>query len=350
MNDMKLITFDPLDTLFFREARPFNAGEGGFLNSQFPPSAQTLSGAIRTAIGEAKGIDWNDKVAIKNLLGTADDPAPLVFTGPYLFKEKQRLYPVPLNLLYSNLLQEKTNKPKCEWTRLIPSSTLYQTDMGQRKLPEPEKKIDGAKPIEDGWLDADNLQKVLKGGVPDSFIPSAQIFTPESRVGIGRDNKKGVVSEGLLYFTRHVRMHAEFTLGMAIGGETSKGESMVRLGGEGRLARVVEGAMPPTLTKPNVNDSAQGLFLMLLTHGDFDGKAEPVWDRVHSSLKFVTACIGKPVREGGWDYAKRKPKPLKSMVPAGSCYFIEVAKEKRADVIRQLHGKSIGQRTALGYG
>lgn len=120
MSDMKCITFEALDSLFFREAKPFNAGEGGFLDSQFPPPAQTLSGAIRTAIGEAEGIDWQDKTAVARLVGTTDDPAPLSFAGPYLLKGGKRLYPVPLNLLYSG---EK-------WTRLVPSKTTYKTDYG----------------------------------------------------------------------------------------------------------------------------------------------------------------------------------------------------------------------------
>ena len=147
MSDMQLITFEPFDSLFFREAKPFNAGEGGFLDSQFPPSAQTLSGAIRGAIGDAANLDWRNIDEVQRLLGApGDDPAPLSFAGPYLFKGGQRIYPVPLNLLYS----EKVNK----WTRLIPSGTQFTTDMGNWQLPIPEDPPEGAKPLEEGWLDA----------------------------------------------------------------------------------------------------------------------------------------------------------------------------------------------------
>jgi len=341
---MKLITFEPIDSIFFREAKPFNAGESGFLDSQFPPPAQTLSGSIRNAIGIANGIDWNDKSAVAILLGTADYPTPLSFAGPYLFKNEKRLYPVPLNLLYS----ENTK----EWTRLTPSGTEFKTDMGDRQLPKPEKLLEGAKSIEEGWLDAVNMQKVLNGGLPDSFIAADDIFVREPRVGIGRDNQKSVVNkeEGLLYFTRHLRLKDGITLGMAVDGATLFPNGMRRFGGEGRLASITVGTMPKQLDKPTINGQEKGLILTLLTHGDFSGKDTLDWSSVHPALKLVTACIGKPVREGGWDYAKRQPKPLKSLVPAGSCYFMQVTDGNLAGVVAQLHGIHIGQYIKYGYG
>lgn len=346
MSDMKFITFEPLDSLFFREAKPFNAGEGGFLDSQFPPPAQTLSGAIRTAIGEANvDWDWSKKEVVAKLLGTADDPTPLTFAGPYLIKdEQQRLYPVPLNLLYS----EKEKK----WTRLVPSGSTFTTDMGDRQLPTPENPIEGAKPIEGGWLTATDMQKVLNGDLPTGFIPAKDIFVREARAGIGRDNKKSVVNERQLYFTRHLRLEEGITLGMEVSGaEKLPNGGMVRLGGEGRLAHIVVGEMPASLSRPTVVGNPKGLILTLLTHGDFNGKVEPDWIYVHPGLELVTACIGKPVREGGWDYALRRPKPLKSLVPAGSCYFIQVNSGNLTDVIAKLHDdKHIGQRTKFGYG
>jgi len=352
MSDMKLITFEPIDTIFFREAKPFNAGEGGFLDSQFPPPAQTLSGAIRTAIGEAQDHwDWTNKVAVEKLLGTAGDPTPLSFAGPYLFKDKKRLYPLPLNLLRRK-----------EWVRLIPSNTGFKTDMGDGllRLPTLEQSSEEAKPIEEGWLDATNMQKMLNDGLPDSFITHDDIFVREPRVGIGRDNQKSVVNEGLLYFTRHLRLKEGITLGMGVGGlEKLPDGRMMRLGGEGRLVRMSSVvSMPTVLAAPTPNGNEKGLILTLLTHGDFDGKSEPdAWSSVHTALKLVTACIGKPVREGGWDYTadngnggKGAPKPLKSLVPAGSCYFVQVANGNLADVIEKLHGEHIGQRKEFGYG
>ena len=44
---------EPLDTWFFREARPHGSVGNSELGSQFPPPVRTLLGALRTAIGDA---------------------------------------------------------------------------------------------------------------------------------------------------------------------------------------------------------------------------------------------------------------------------------------------------------
>jgi CRISPR-associated protein Cmr3 len=338
-----LVTFEPLDSIFFREARPFNAGEGGFLDSQFPPAAQTLSGAIRGAIGEASGVDWTKKQDVERLLGTADEPLHK-FAGPYLIENGRRIYPVPLNLHYSKKVEK--------WARLLPSGaeSEFETDMGKLQLPKPMETLEGAKPVEEGWLDAANLQRVLKGELPESCIPAKDIFVREPRVGIGRNNQKAIVNEGQLYFTRHLRLCDGFALGMCVEGTPLPVDGIVRLGGEGRLARITTGAQPDPLDAPKPNGTEQGLILTLLTHGDFGGNTEPDWSAIDPSLMRITACVGKPVREGGWDYAQKKPKPLKSLVPAGSCYFVKVNAGNLQRVITALHGKSIGQRTQFGYG
>lgn len=325
-----------LDSLFFREAKPFNSGEGGFLDSRFPPTAQTVAGVIRSAIAEAKGVEWSQlhqggQPEIAALIGgSADDPGRLRFAGPYLMKGGKRLYPVPLHLLYSS-----TEK---RWSRLAPSSTPLQTDMGKRRLPEAVQPLAAAKPVERGWLDAASMAKVLRGQPPDRHYREEELFVTEPRTGIRRDNRARTAVEGMLYFTRHIRLQEGVTFAMDVAGaDDVTGERILRLGGEGRMAHVrITEAESPTLAKPA--GGARSALLVLLTHGDFDGKPEPELD----GIEIVSACTGKAVREGGWDYRKHRPKPLKSLVPAGSAFFV------KGD-IASLH-QQIGYRTAFGYG
>ena len=54
----KTLRFIAIDTLFFRESRPFETFGGIELASLFPPPPRTVAGAIRSAIGEALGADW----------------------------------------------------------------------------------------------------------------------------------------------------------------------------------------------------------------------------------------------------------------------------------------------------
>ncbi len=338
---MKTWQFEALDSLFFRGAKPFNSGEGGFLDSQFPPSAQTMAGVIRAAIAESMGVDWqkfrsNAQPDIAALIGKdSDDAGKLKFCGPYICEGGQRLYPVPLHLLYSN--------KKNAWGKLQPAKGSLKTDMGEKRLPEVIIKVEGAKPLENAWLNEAGFTKVLQGQMPNKFYREEDLFIAEARTGIGRDNVKRKVNEGMLYFTRHIRLKEGVSLAMDVeGADDIKPASMLRLGGEGRMANVsVKKAVDSHLCE-NDGKHQETAMIVLLTHGDFGGEPEPDL----AGVDIVSACVGKVVREGGWDYRHGKPKPLKSLVPAGSVYFV---KEKEKGAIAKL-GAHIGNREKFGYG
>ena len=59
--------------------------------------------------------------------------------------------------------------------------------------------------------------------------------------------------------------------------------------------------------------------------------------------------IGKTQREGGWDVANRQPRPMQSLIPAGSCYYCTVKGDIQT-AIDTLHDTAIGQDTHLGRG
>lgn len=339
---MKVWQFEALDSLFFRGAKPFNSGEGGFLDSQFPPTAQTMAGVIRSAIAEAKGVNWQafrdgNQAHISDLIGLdSEDTGKLTFVGPYLMKDGARLYPVPLHLLYSKV-EEKWGKLQPQ-----PASEALATDQGMRRLPEVvQGGPEGAKPLEDAWLDEHSLRQILQGDVPASFFKEEKLFEYESRTGIGRDNQMRKTVDGLLYFTRHLRLKAGVRLGMGVSGaDDVQPARMQRLGGEGRMAHLDAAShQQGAQLRYNKANTANTAMLVLLTHGDFDGKAEPA---LPEGVELVSACIGKVVREGGWDYKKRQPKPLKSLAPAGSVYFV------KGDISKL--GTHLGRRTAFGYG
>jgi len=341
---MKTWQFEALDSLFFREAKPFNSGEGGFLDSRFPPTAQTMAGVIRAAIAESKGVDWREfrdkkQPDIAALIGAdSDDAGRLKFCGPYISKDGQRLYAVPLHLLYSS--------NEDEWGKLQPAKDSLKTDMGEKRLPKVLGKMEGAKPLENVWLSKTNFQRVLQGMDPELekiaedknafFYKEEDLFIAEARTGIGRNNEKRQAEPGLLYFTKHIRLKAGVSLVMDVeGADDMMPAKMLRLGGEGRMTNVsVSDGKHVSFKHGNENAA----IIVLLTHGDFGGKAEPELE----GIEIVSACTGKAVREGGWDYKKRRPKPLKSLVPAGSVYFV------KGDVSTlETH---IGNRTAFGYG
>lgn len=91
--------FTAPDTWFFRESRPMEAIGGAELASIFPPPPRTLLGALRSAIGDATGVDWQAFAQQKEAhglyphIGHGDD------LGPLLNFQGDRLYPVPLYVI-----------------------------------------------------------------------------------------------------------------------------------------------------------------------------------------------------------------------------------------------------------
>lgn len=91
----------------------------------------------------------------------------------------------------------------------------------------------------------------------------------------------------------------------------------------------------PALAPPVI--AGHHLLLVLLTHADFGGWLLPgfrpeiqhdvqVWrGRLHGvDLILHSAALGKAAREGGWDLLHQQPRPVVSLIPAGSVYFCTV--------------------------
>jgi CRISPR-associated protein Cmr3 len=358
--------FTALDTLFFRESRPMEAIGGAQLQSVFPPPARTLIGAIRTAVGQAHDVDWksyaNDKNApLRAIIGSPESLGPLSFAGPFLLKDNERLYPVPLALLQASA----SDKAGVAFTRLEPAEAekAIMSDLGKLRLPTKRDALDKAKPMENASITAAGLQAFLGGGMPDAkaIIPNDDLYDSEERLGIGRDNDKRTVQEGLLYQTNHVRPKHGVSIGIVVKGLATDNvpeTGTTRLGAEGRLASWQREAIKPL---PAAKSNGERIMLLLLTHARFqhgwlpDGfekktidEGQTVWDGEIQgvALRLISAVVGKPLREGGWDLVSGMPRTMDSLVPAGSCYFFE----KIGGDAGKLNGLQIGLDTDHGRG
>lgn len=375
-------SFSALDTWFFRESRPMESVGGAQLSSVFPPPARTVIGAIRTAIGQAHGVDWHGypngqqpgHQVLRELMGDADGLGRLSFSGPFVIRNGQRLYPAPLVVLQAKPADKRDEKVSSTFTRLVPSEGLTDCDLGRVQLPQKlNAAAQGAKPMEQTWLTAKGFRAVLAGQTPadSDVIEAKDLFHAEERLGIGRDNATRTTQDGLLYQTQHVRPALGVALGMQVRGleadQTVPAQGLMRLGAEGRMAHWSRRNGHMLLGSP-VKGSR--LLLVLMTHARFtqgwlpDGfvastlpaSGQTVWEgRLHGvTLRLLCAVVGKPVREGGWNLALRAPRSIESLTPAGSSYFCEVldvdATVAPDGAVQALHGSHVGQDTALGRG
>ena len=379
----KLWRFTALDTLFFRESRPMESIGNAELQSVFPPPMRTLAGAIRSQIGEHQQVNWqefteNKHHDLRKIIG-ADDVigSPLSFKGPFINFNGERLYPAPLNLIIHN--------------QAVHQLTLGEPthcDLGEQVqlpvLPEDCKKL---KKLEHYWLKASDFQQLLHGKLPtlsdllvshDRVAPEdspAYLYRQEPRLGIALNQQRRTVEESLLYQTRHLRLTEAISIDVEVDGLPDQylpeASSLLRLGAEGRMAHVgLNNANDTLVTAPSA-DKAKGLILHLLTPAYFPatGNNQQAWHFLEDFeqttvagktvwvgeiqgvvLHLHMAIIGQLQREGGWSLKERKPRTLKSLVPAGSCWYCTVENMSVAEAIKQLHGLQIGDEQQLGRG
>jgi CRISPR-associated protein Cmr3 len=372
MNNAKLWCFEALDSWFFRESRPHGTVGGSELASVFPPPARTIAGAVRTLIGATQGVNWEQYPAaypdLEQQIGNANGLGKLQLRGPYLLKDGQRLYPVPLHLLGKSIPSANgtdTDDEKWEFICLHPGNPV-ECDLGKVRLPVLEQPLPGAKPLENVWLHGADLTLVLKGEKPNHLYRKRELLVEEPRLGIARHYGRRTVEESLLYQTRHIRLHEGVALGVMVSGidpAFHPAGGLLRCGGEGRLGAVTVLEPPQDSLFAPPQPVANRLLLVLLTHADFSGgwlppgfKAEKengihIWQGEINKIKLTiqAAAVGKLVREGGWDLSKQRPRPVIGLVPAGSAYFCTVDGDPQM-AVTALHSKSIGNNTELGHG
>lgn len=392
---MTHLKLTPLDTLFFRDGRPFNAGETGQMEvgSVFPPSANTVVGCLRAAFARKLGWDgrgaWNG--AITKKLGDGDALSPLTFQGPYLLKDGQCLFPVPSHLLaaYENeqmahltFLRPSDEALECDLSALQPadetksknpSPNSEDANPSTRKVRLPEtlpvvaegKSVTGFKPLGQAYMTLRGMQQVLAGEKPalEDTIAAKDLWTSETRIGIQRNNTTRTTEEGALYQVAQTRLAPGVSLGMRVTGYEGDIPQSATLGGESRMTWLEPVTCWSLPEKPALVASDSKMLrytVILVTPTQLTGWQTPGDQLADLPGTIVSACVGKPVLIGGWDSTKRAPKDLQPYLPAGSVFFMEVDlsdETKLSDVTairsfqeQKKHPTPIGKNTDWGYG
>ncbi|HRJ53612.1 MAG TPA: type III-B CRISPR module-associated protein Cmr3 [Candidatus Thiothrix moscowensis] len=364
------LVFHATDTLFFRESRPMEAlGEA---QSVFPPPVRTLAGAVRTLIGEHFDIQWREfdqkqeEHPLAAHIGFGESLGKLRFQGAWLACDGERLYPAPLHLmrkgekLFQLTLDAKT--VRCDWGENVRLPKLPEGD-------EPK----GSKPLENTWLTQAGLEAVLAGEKPSLEKSTKEkpniktqvyfaddLFEKESRLGIARDNATRSVQKGLLYQTQHIRPQNNLSIELDVEGlpDDMPTQAMIRLGGEGRTASLRVKPADNIVPTASISGTKFALYLLTPLYGspclDFHRKkCKPtVWQGTLNGIALTLhgAITGKVQRVGGWDMAADKPRPVKSLIPAGSVFFCSVDDGDIQAAINAFHNQHIGDFTEYGYG
>jgi CRISPR-associated protein Cmr3 len=355
---MNAFRLEAHDTLFLRDGRPFNQGEGvtGRLDGFFPPSPPTVVGAIRAAFARElgwRGGPWPRHVI--DALGDGEQLAPLAFHGPHLVRRTadgdELLLPVPRQLAFVR----NSNPPS--FTLLQPTATVVDTDLGAVRLCVARDPNVVPAQVEGGFVRVADAEPILRGAVAGvEVISERDLWDHESRTGIFRDVEDRTTKEGALYQTQHVRVHRGVGLLVTATGlpAVAPAARYHPMGGESRAVWLEALPNPPALpAAPKLAPGDDGVVrytVTFLTPADL-GDA---WQRPNATIPdlpgaLVSACTGRMVRIGGWDGIRNQPKPLRAYVAPGSTLFLE-ARSDAIPRILALHGHAIGHRTAWGFG
>ena len=352
---------EPNESLLFRTGRPFVAGENNFAESMFPPTPETLQGAIRATIASY----WEPGKTIEEafqqpnlvkLIGDRKSYARFRITSISLGYRKdgkpiERLFPAPVHILQTEgdektqvRLVLKSRKEEGVLTNLPEDMDLLYPEHSSEN-PENADKLEPIK----GWLTESELKKALdlgpqtvKGQALVNVIQEKDICERESRLGIGMNNQTKGTQEGLLYQVEMIRMKPGYGFVVDIGLATEadattlideqqterylkclQNGGWMTLGGERRAAHfeVITPSGSSTLEQ-----NTQGNMLYLATPAALDYGWQPQdWTKIGIKEKPAAVAIERYLPIGGWSLIPGSnggnDKPLRRCVPAGTVYF-----------------------------
>ncbi|MDK2876256.1 MAG: CRISPR-associated protein Cmr3 [Archaeoglobaceae archaeon] len=347
------IAIKPVDVWLFRDGKPFNAKEDHIAGSIFPPSPFTLQGAIRTRVLVDKGVNPTEFARLGKPdpdVGYGDNFGKLRLCGPLLMRYKdgkwERLIPMPADVMEVALVcrscghknppktksckkcgaefvwsNDESTRPKVEFGLLHPEDLPFATNLpkGLKLLwMQTDHRIKEA----EGWLPESEWMRYLQGQPPNQVVSSSELFTFEPRFGIAI-GERGTTQEGMLYQAKFVRLKDDVALWAEVNGVQMTEKGFLRFGGEGKAATYEVIHPLPPIAQFNV----KRFKVVLLTPAWFSGGWQPKdgdWSKIFNApVRLIGAAIPRAQRFGGFDVAKKIPKPMRSFVPAGAVYFFE---------------------------
>lgn len=378
------IFIEPTEPLLFRTGRPFDAGESNFAESLFPPTPETMQGAIRAMIAaHTTLVDKTMSIAARfgaetltELIGNQSSYGRFRITGLALGRRTkehesvERLFPTPIHLIQDDKERLRT-KPEVIHNEQV----MCNLPEGIHYLLKPEQSTVGKlKPL-GGWLNEAHLSVALTTKAANNLsqlevVKASDIFEYESRLGIGMSNVTKTTREGYLYQTRMVRMKPLYgfvvDVRLAIDAasnslvapldepllDDSKTQSALHLpttgwltlGGEQRAAHFTILQSEDRHSAVDIDQSKKGNLVYLATPAYFASGWRPSADHFPSLTRPITAAINRYEPIGGWQLnpndAGGSGKTTRRCVPAGSVYFFDESVSIRQPLTE--HGWQIG--------
>jgi len=293
----------PASVVFFRDPRPFIAGEHNLARLQFPPRVTPFLGALRTKFLELKAKDEGKNVSELVKDKEIDEQLKSISICWFsMLKDDEPLLPMPVDAFVT-------------WKELPPARFVTSGE-NFSKAPLLVSKTQEEIKKSASYLTLEGFRKYQSGLRPSKsdFLSIEDLWKFENRVGLTLTPEAKTSERSKFY--RITVARPKRGVGFLVGIEVEDkfwpkipASFTTRLGGEGHIA-VWERVDDFAKAEPK---DIRFKELVALSH-------IPI-KKVNSSkeIKISNWCIGKLDILGGWDYKNQRPKPLvKALAPGAS--------------------------------
>lgn len=349
------IKIDAVDTLFFKDGKPFTMGEEVWASSMFPPPPSVIYGALRS---HYFGLH-PEEISKAN---TAEDPTKdLVLNFFGILVDGKLMFPTPLDLLFRK--DANPGEDNLLKTGLVEFNGVSNYAYKYLLRSEQSEKVDS---VSGSYINLLSLKEYLsKSEGTLNALPLSQFISNEPKTGIGRSNSTRSAEDGKLFRTGMKRPSVKGDSGeiklsfiVDFSGLELPGEGIMKLGGEGKAATysAFTGYELPEPVSSLSTSSNEELLLKLYfaSHAIFDSGSVisgKLIDSLGKTVEVIASATGRAVNIGGFDLKHNKPKEMKKAIPAGSVYFLKITNPNH-DNIKSLHGSNLStpEFAKQGYG
>ena len=338
----KFISIKPLDTLFFRGAKPFNMSDDSWSDSYFLPFPSVIWGALYAHLyvnyEEAKEEENFKNLKIKNIYLYNFKDKSIFLTMPNdVFSDGQKLY-----------IGEYKKAPK---------NSSY--DLEYINCADSDEPVERLK---NSFLRIDSLSReYMKKSSSLIYKDSEKIFLQDYKVGIAIDKRRKATREGHLYRVDLTQFEKEWGFLVEYDLEIFKFKSdgYLKVGGESKVAHFQD------IDKPNYIESYENdienfknnfkneEYFKLYIKSPTAFKEG--WRPTVSGCTLLCANIDEYLSIGGFDMKtkkqKAKPREMRRFVPSGAVYVFEKQQQSYQE-IKELIEKEIEEHneTHKGFG
>lgn len=345
------IRIEALDTLFFRDGRPFTKGEETWAWGMFPPVPSVLYGALRS-------VYFSGDIGKLPMANERNDPTgKLELTGSYISIENLSYFPLPLDCVRFKDAQ------KDEEDRVFVLD-LFENNDGINSCPNGWiLKYSGDRPVaavEGGLISKTELFRYLKTGQgPLTISRLSEHLKSEAKIGNALSRATRRAEDEMLYRVGMFRPKG-LNLMVKFKGLEIPERGLMKLGGEGKAAFYERVENEDFSADIEISDNRFKLYFAAPAifkkgwlpswidvdeNGSFKGNYKGV------RIRLLAAAVGKPLYVGGFDIKAKRPKPMFRSVPAGSVYYFQLEEGSISRVIDFFHNKTVSDYyQAQGFG